>query len=264
MSSAHAHGQPARRPRRRRLSGLSGLAVAGAIGVTAALATVPLLHPLPTFGKAPPDTALIPLPAPSAPCAAGPAQREVETYIAAHPGYGHVTADGVQSPEDCTAIRTLQERFDVRNPSGSADALTGALISRLNSAPVGSCDTNGPAVNICVDLTTQTMWAVRDSEVVLGPTIIRSGKAGEETPTGDFTIHEKKRHTVSTITGTPMEYWQHMQDGYGFHQAWSYLHDPNVSGSLGCVNMTRKDSADLFSLTNPGTSVHIFGRKPGT
>jgi lipoprotein-anchoring transpeptidase ErfK/SrfK len=153
----------------------------------------------------------------------------------------------------------MQARFDVASPSGYASALAGRIVARVQSARTASC---GLTSGVCVDLTTQTMWAVRDGQIVLGPTVIRSGQPGEETPAGRFEITAKKRHTVSTETGTPMEFWQHMRDGYGFHQAWRYLYDPSVTGSLGCVNMTRQDSRDLFALTEPGTAVRTFGRKP--
>jgi lipoprotein-anchoring transpeptidase ErfK/SrfK len=203
--------------------------------------------------------------APSGPCGTtGPAQRAVERYLTSQPQYGHVTADGVQSAADCAAIKAMQTRFDVRSPSGVADELTGALVARLQAAPVAKCRPNGAGVRICVDLTTQTMWAYRAGKIALGPTIIRSGKRGEETPVGDFSITQKKENAVSTITGTPMHYWQHMRDGFGFHQAWSYLHDPTIAGSLGCVNMTAEDSKNLFALTALGSKVHIFGHKDGT
>lgn len=196
-------------------------------------------------------------------CATGPAQREVEEYLTEHPEYGRVTVDGTQTDEDCTAIRAMQARFDVASPSGTADVLTRALVTRLRSARTDKCGSDG-ALRICVDLTTQTMWAARNGEIVLGPTAVRTGRPGEATPTGDFTITEKKENAVSTITGTPMHYWQHMRDGFGFHKAWTYLYDPKVPGSLGCMNMTAKDSADLFALTSMGSRVRIFGHKPGT
>jgi hypothetical protein len=199
------------------------------------------------------------------PClSAGPAHLAAEKYLAAHPEFGVVIADGKPSAEDCAAIRTMQARFDVAEPSGSADAVTGAIVARLASARTGQCPAGGDGVLVCVDLSTQTMWALRDGELVLGPTIVRTGRPGEATPTGDFTITSKKQRAVSTITGTPMHYWQHLRDGYGFHQAWAYLHDPKIPGSLGCVNMTRRDSEDLFALTETGGRVHIFGHKPGT
>jgi lipoprotein-anchoring transpeptidase ErfK/SrfK len=200
-------------------------------------------------------------PVPDQPCAtAGPTQFAVENYLAEHPGYGPAIPDGEQSAQDCAAIRRLQERFDVASPSGYATPLTGRIVARLNSARLAECRD----AEICVDLTTQTMWLRRGSTIVLGPTIVRTGRAGDATPTGHFRITEKRAHAVSTVTGTPMYDWQHMRDGYGFHQAWSYLHDPSVPGSLGCVNLTARDAEDLFALTTIGSTVHIFGHKPGT
>lgn len=191
----------------------------------------------------------------------GPAQRQVEEYLAAHPQYGPVNTDGKQSDQDCAAIKKLQTRWDIAAPTGGADALTGRVVKLVRSARIANCPGTDQGLLICVDLTTQTMWVLRDGAIVLGPTIIRSGRAGEETPTGEFTIAEKKVYTVSTIANTPMRQWQHLRDGYGFHQAWRYLHDPAVPGSAGCVNLTRQDAEDLFRLTEIGTQVRIFGRK---
>lgn len=194
----------------------------------------------------------------------GPAQRQVEDYLAAHPQYGPVSTDGKQSDQDCAAIKKLQARWDMATTSGSADALTGRVVNLVRSARIANCPGTDQGLLVCVDLTTQTMWVLRDGAIVLGPTIIRSGRDGEETPTGRFTITEKKEYTVSTIANTPMRQWQHLRNGYGFHQAWRYLHDPAVPGSAGCVNMTRQDAEDLFRLTDIGTQVRIFGRKANT
>lgn len=232
-----------------------GLLSAVVLAVGAGWFTQSLAGPPPA--SAAPSVPVEPLPA--RPCETpGPAQRAVENYLQAHPGYGTISADGLQSAADCAAIKAFQARFDVARPSGYASELTGRLVARLNSARVPACQEDG----VCVDLTTQTMWVVRRGQLVLGPTVVRTGRPGEETPTGTFRIAEKKARATSTITGTPMRFWQHMTDGYGFHQAWTYLHDPSVPGSLGCVNMTAQDSADLFTLTEHGTAVHIFGRKP--
>jgi lipoprotein-anchoring transpeptidase ErfK/SrfK len=232
-------------------AGVTAVALAIGAGCTAAFAHEPA-SPTGVFASAEPG--------PADPCGTtGPAQRAAEAYLAAHPGFGPVTVDGVQSAADCAAIRRMQERFGVAGPSGYAGPLTGRIIARVESARMDRC---GIADGICVDLTTQTMWALRGGRIVLGPTVVRTGAPGEETPAGLFEITGKKRHTVSTVTGTPMEYWQHLRDGYGFHQAWQYLYDPSVPGSLGCVNLTRRDAEDLWALAGPGTAVRIFGRKP--
>jgi lipoprotein-anchoring transpeptidase ErfK/SrfK len=235
----------------------TGSVLAASTGLTAALGEQPPVVTRPPAGPPPP----------AHPCqVTGPAQRAAEAYLAAHPESGPVTADGAQSAADCAAIRRIQERFAVASPSGYADALTGRILAQVQSARTARCGT-GPSESgtvVCVDLTTQTMWVTRDGRIVLGPTVVRTGGPGERTPAGRFVITAKKRHTVSSITGTPMEYWQHLRGGYGFHQAWKYLYDPSVNGSLGCVNMTPRDSRDLFTLTEPGTPVRIIGRRPGT
>ncbi|MDQ1652061.1 MAG: hypothetical protein QOI35_1261 [Cryptosporangiaceae bacterium] len=237
----------------------TGSALAATTGLAAALGDQPpAATPAPNAPAGPPP--------PAHPCqTTGPAQRAAEAYLAGHPGFGPVSADGVQSVADCAAIRQLQDRFAVASPSGYADALTGRIVAQVQSAPTARCGAaRESSTVVCVDLTTQTMWATRGGRIVLGPTVVRTGGPGERTPAGRFVITTKKRHTRSSITGTPMEYWQHLRDGYGFHQAWKYLYDPSVPGSLGCVNMTPRDSRDLFALTDLGTQVRIIGHRPGT
>src|SRR5687768_3006419 len=49
-------------------------------------------------------------------CAAGPAHKAAEKYLAANPGYGAATVDGAPSAQECAAITKLQARFDVKDP----------------------------------------------------------------------------------------------------------------------------------------------------
>ncbi|MCW2568830.1 MAG: hypothetical protein JWN54_2927 [Mycobacterium sp.] len=207
---------------------------------------------------------LAPAPASAAtgPCGTtGPGQLTVERYLAAHVTlYGAVTVDGRQSAADCAAIRRFQARLGISPASGLAGRTTKAVAQRLTRAAVSRCHTG---TRVCVDLTSQTFWMVRGGKVVLGPTTIRTGRAGGyRTPTGTFRIGAKKRMTRSSYFGTKMPYWEHFYRDMGFHETPSYLHQG--PGSHGCVNLLRRDAISLFALTKKGTPVVIFGRKPGT
>jgi len=187
----------------------------------------------------------------------------VERYLAAHPQFGKVTVDGKQDPTDCAAIKKFQSRYGVRPAVGLAGPVSGRVATRLSKAALNRCQA-GSGTTVCLDLTSQTMWVVRNGAVVLGPTPIRTGRAGLATPAGHFQIGNKKRQTISTIYKVPLPYWQQFNADMGFHQTPSYLYEGDSPGSHGCVNLLRRDAIALYGLTKVGTPVHIFGRKPGT
>jgi lipoprotein-anchoring transpeptidase ErfK/SrfK len=216
---------------------------------------------VPTPSAAPTSASPKPL---AGPCATtGPSQLLVEKYLAAHPAFGPVVVDGKQSPADCAAIKKFQARYGVRPVAGLAGPVSGRVATRLGKAALGRCDAGG-GTTVCLDLTSQTMWVVRDGAVVLGPTPIRTGRAGLATPAGRFQIGNKKKYTISTIYKVPLPYWQQFNADMGFHQTPSYLYEGDSPGSHGCVNLLRRDAIALYKLTRIGTPVHIFGRKPGT
>jgi lipoprotein-anchoring transpeptidase ErfK/SrfK len=232
----------------------------------------------PSIPSAPPPSPAAPTPAPTTPAAkpttkpkpptgpcytTGPTQLVVERYLAAHREFGKVTVDGKQSLADCAAIKKFQSRYGVRPVAGLAGPVSGRVATRLTNAAVKKCDATG-AMTVCVDLTSQTMWVVRSGAVVLGPTPIRTGRAGLATPPGRYHIGGKKRYTISTIYKVPLPYWQQFHADMGFHQTPSYLYEGDSPGSHGCINVLRRDAARLYELTDLGTPVHIFGRKPGT
>jgi hypothetical protein len=190
---------------------------------------------------------------------AGPGQLVVERYLAAHREYGRVKVDGRQSVADCTAIGRFQRRFGIAPAEGYAGTTTKDVAQRLGRAALGRC---GTGTRVCVDLSSQTFWMVRSGKVVLGPTTLRSGRAGKRTPTGTFRIGTKKRMTTSSYYGTKMPYWQQFNRDIGFHETPSYLY--TGPGSHGCVNLLRRDAIALYDLTARGTTVTVLGRKPGT
>ncbi|MGH3715692.1 MAG: L,D-transpeptidase family protein [Micromonosporaceae bacterium] len=208
-------------------------------------------------GSASPSTA----PAKKTGCPVGPHQRAVEQHLAKLGGFGAVTVDGQQSPRDCAAIKKFQRRYAISPATGRAGPQTDAAARRLAETRLDACDAGG-GLTVCLDLTHQTMWVVRGGKVVLGPTLVRTGRAGLTTPSGHYTITEKKRRPMSSYYKVPLPYWQRFTGDIGFHETPSYLHEG--PGSHGCVNLLSSDAVALWQLTSVGTSVHSFGRKPGT
>lgn len=203
--------------------------------------------------------ALVPVtPASAAGCAprTGTHQRQVERLLG-------LRVDGVASYADCLAVQRYQRRFDIRPSAGYAGPLTYSVASRLASAHYGQCG-RSYALRVCVDLTSQVMWVMRGGTKIYGPTPIRTGRKHLTTPAGYFGIQDKKVTTVSSIFKVKLPYWQRFYRDMGFHQTTTYLYDAKIPGSHGCINLLPADAKALFNLTARGTSVHIFGRKPGT
>jgi lipoprotein-anchoring transpeptidase ErfK/SrfK len=117
-------------------------------------------------------------------------------------------------------------------------------------------------MTVCVDLTNQAMWVVQSGRIVLGPTAVRSGLAGNETPAGNFRITDKQLREVGA-DGAEQPYYAEFLDDIGFHTADKPIYSA-AAGSAGCIHMLDRDAKALFRLTELGTTVNVFGRKPGT
>jgi lipoprotein-anchoring transpeptidase ErfK/SrfK len=200
-------------------------------------------------------------------CPEGDRQREVEASLAQLADYASVTVDGKQSPQDCSAIKKFQTRYGISPAQGRAGASTANVARRIaasvTTAERAKCSADRSALTVCVDLTQQTVWAVRDGAVVWGPTVVRTGKAGFQTPTGTYRIVGRESRAWSVPYKVWMPYWQAFNGGIGFHETTTYIHDASI-GSHGCVNLLRADAQSLWKLTSVGTTVTVFGRRPGT
>ena len=200
-------------------------------------------------------------------CGTEPGQRTVEEYLARDRSFGPVTVDGVQSADDCVAIRRFQFRYGIRPVTGRADTVTADVVGRLVASTAvvsrGDCAPSAAGMTACVDLTLQTMWVVRDGAVVFGPTIVRTGAPGLRTPTGAYTVYFRNPREWSDPYLVWLPYWQNFNGGIGFHETVTYLHNPTL-GSHGCVNLLHADAEALWNVTSIGTTVRVFGQRPGT
>jgi hypothetical protein len=195
-------------------------------------------------------------------CPQGENQAEVEKYLAQLGGFGTLTVDGKQSDADCAAIKKFQQRYGISPAAGRAGPTTADVARRLASTRTGQCKT-GSGTTICVNLTLQTVWAMRDGKVVLAPTVTCTGMSGYATPTGTYRIGWRNLREWSNPYEVWMPYWQQFNGGIGLHETVSYIHD-KWAGSHGCVNLLRRDAVRLWELGKVGTRVYVFGRRPGT
>lgn len=199
-------------------------------------------------------------------CGLGQWQQEVETALASLTGYGPVAVDGRQSATDCQAITRFQRRFGLRPANGTADGQTAnvakRIVASLSPARQAECRA-GRGLTACIDLTTQTVWVVRDGQLVLGPTVTRTGFRGYATPVGTFTIDRRALREWSNPYEVWLPYWQHFTHGIGFHQTTTYLHNA-ARGSHGCINLLAEDAVKMWQLLRVGTPVRTFGHRTGT
>ena len=224
--------------------------------------TRPPATPTPTT-TAPEEVPNEPAPDPGPPpCPPGEFQLEVEQSLAAIGNYGPVTVDGAQSAEDCATIIAFQRRMGIVPADGRPGPTTRDVAQRIAATDTSLCPWSD-APQACVDLTNQTFFIVSRGVVILGPTVARTGMPGWATPTGTFRIFQKSLREWSYPFEVWMPYWQHFTPAIGLHETTTYIHDM-WNGSHGCVNLLHEDAKRAYELLTWGSTVHVYGRRPGT
>lgn len=114
----------------------------------------------------------------------------------------------------------------------------------------------GPLL-VLVSLPEQLAYVYRNG-VRIGVSTVSTGKAGHETPTGVFTILEKRvEHYSNLYDNAPMPYMQRLTwDGVALHAGRL----PGYPASHGCVRLPRAFAEKLFAVTRSGTTVVIADR----
>jgi hypothetical protein len=115
----------------------------------------------------------------------------------------------------------------------------------------------GPVV-VLVSLPDQLLYVYRNG-FRIGRSTVSTGKPGKRTPTGAFTVLQKKvQHTSSIYKGAQMPHMQRLTwSGIALHAG--YL--PGYPASAGCVRMPVDFAAKLYSVTGIGTTVIIADHK---
>ena len=111
----------------------------------------------------------------------------------------------------------------------------------------------GP-VMVVISLATQRMVAYRNG-VPIGISTVSTGRSGYRTPTGVFTILQKRvDHRSSTYDNAPMPYMQRLTwRGVALHAG----NLPGYPASHGCIRLPREFARLLYSVTRVGTTVVI-------
>jgi hypothetical protein len=113
----------------------------------------------------------------------------------------------------------------------------------------------GPTVLI-VSLPEQLAYVYRNG-VAIGVTTVSTGKTGHRTPTGVFTILQKKEKHTSNLYNAPMPYMQRLTwTGIALHAGAL----PGYPASHGCIRLPKSFAKELFDVTDRGTTVIVSGR----
>lgn len=118
--------------------------------------------------------------------------------------------------------------------------------------------TQGP-VSVVVSLPLQRAFVFR-AGVLIGVSTISSGQPGYDTPTGVFTILQKKvEHYSNIYDNAPMPYMQRLTwDGVALHAGQI----PGHPASHGCVRLPRAFARLLFGVTELGAEVIVTDEAP--
>jgi peptidoglycan hydrolase-like protein with peptidoglycan-binding domain len=128
----------------------------------------------------------------------------------------------------------------------------GLLASSALCSPTFAGD-RGP-LQIYVSKATQTM-TVYDGDEILATSKVSTGKPGHTTPSGIFSILEKRKYHESNIySNAPMPFMQRLTwSGIALHEGKV----PDYPASHGCVRLPNGFAKTLFSMTERGAHVII-------
>lgn len=138
------------------------------------------------------------------------------------------------------------------DPMAATDSPSKAVQAALEA------DQEAP-LQIIVSRKDQRLRVYRGQEII-ATSRVSTGKAGHSTPTGIFSILEKRRQHYSNIyDSAPMPYMQRLTwSGIALHESGSV---PNYPASHGCVRLPRGFASKLFSMTERGAHVVIANRE---
>jgi len=130
--------------------------------------------------------------------------------------------------------------------------------SALFSGVALAADDSAP-LQIFVSKDTQSL-VVYDGDQVVTTSNVSTGKRGHTTPSGIFSVIEKRKmHHSNLYDDAPMPWMQRITwSGVALHESHSV---PNYPASHGCVRMPKAFAKELFSMTKRGYHVVISDRE---
>ncbi len=140
-----------------------------------------------------------------------------------------------------------QARLDMMEAFGPNFLKPGQYVWRDVPASAG-------AERVVVSLADQMAYLYRGDTIVAASTI-SSGKAGKDTPTGIFSVLDKRpMYRSKKYDNAPMP-WMQRIDQYGIALHAGY--NPGQPASHGCVRLPSAFAKKLYSVTDLGTPIYI-------
>ncbi|MCV0424260.1 MAG: L,D-transpeptidase family protein [Roseibium sp.] len=135
----------------------------------------------------------------------------------------------------------------------TASTLSGA-VARDTAAEVGAEPATEPPLHMLVSLNEQNIKVYRGLDLI-ETSPISSGMRGHSTPTGVFSILEKRRkHFSNLYDNAPMPFMQRLTwSGIALHVGRL----PGYPASHGCIRLPRPFAKSLYSMTNRGMHVVV-------
>ncbi|MFB7145292.1 L,D-transpeptidase family protein [Agrobacterium deltaense] len=133
--------------------------------------------------------------------------------------------------------------------------MAGMLSASILAFPALAADSR--SLQILVSKSDQSLSLYENGEIV-ATSKVSNGKAGHETPSGIFSILEKRKYHESNIySAAPMPFMQRLTwSGIALHEGKV----PNYPASHGCVRLPSKFAKSLFGDTRTGVHVIITDR----
>ncbi|EHH08768.1 L,D-transpeptidase family protein [Agrobacterium radiobacter] len=133
--------------------------------------------------------------------------------------------------------------------------MAGMLSASILAFPALAADSR--ALQILVSKSDQSLSLYENGEII-ATSKVSTGKAGHETPSGIFSILEKRKYHESNIySAAPMPFMQRLTwSGIALHEGKV----PNYAASHGCVRLPSKFARSLFGDTRTGVHVIITDR----
>jgi len=139
-------------------------------------------------------------------------------------------------------------------PRGSRPIVESAARLAPGQYVWGPAASSGGSVLVVIDLSAQRAMLYRNGTLIAASTV-STGRKGRRTPTGVFTVLEKKVvHRSRTYDNAPMPYMQRLTwKGVAMHAG----HVAGHPASHGCIRLPWGFAHRLYAVTTVGTTVTI-------
>ncbi|WP_085811001.1 L,D-transpeptidase family protein [Sphingomonas sp. TZW2008] len=137
---------------------------------------------------------------------------------------------------------------------GSSVALVEAAASLAPGKYLWEEDVAAGPMSILISIPDQKAYVYRGEQLVAVSTV-STGKEGNETPVGLFTILQKKQmHHSNLYDNAPMPFMQRLTwDGVAIHAG----RNPGFPASHGCIRVPTEFAKKLFAATEMGATVEV-------